>query len=81
MTRPFPGLVVALSTSGLTVAQPPTETKLGFPIIPNVGGVTPLPKAAEQPRKGAKVVFDIAADAKSADVSKGLERVARLLNF
>jgi intracellular sulfur oxidation DsrE/DsrF family protein len=81
MTRTFLGLIVALSASGLTVAQPPTETKLIFPIIPKVGGVVPLPKAAEQPRKGAKIVFDITADAKPADVSKGLERVARLLNL
>lgn len=57
------------------------KPKLVFPIIPNVGGVVPLPKAAEQPRKGAKVVFDITVDAKSADVNKGLERVARLLNL
>ena len=55
--------------------------KLVFPIIPNVGGVVPLPKAAEQPRKGAKVVIDITADAKPADVNKGLERAARLLNL
>jgi intracellular sulfur oxidation DsrE/DsrF family protein len=52
-----------------------------YPIIPNVGGVVPLPNAAEQPRKGAKVVFDITADAKPADLNKGLERVARLLNL
>jgi len=55
--------------------------KLTYPIIPNLGGVVPLPKAAEQPRKGVKVVFDITADAKPADVNKGLERAARLLNL
>jgi intracellular sulfur oxidation DsrE/DsrF family protein len=57
------------------------EDKLVYPIIPNVGGVVVLPDAAEQPRKGAKVVFDITADAKAADLNKGLERVARLLNL
>jgi len=57
------------------------KPKLTFPVIPNVGGVVPLPKAAEQPRKGAKVVFDVTADAKPGDVNKGLERVARLLNL
>jgi len=57
------------------------KPKPTFPVIPNVGGVAPLPKAAEQPRKGAKVVFDITADAKPADVNKGLERAARLLNL
>ena len=56
------------------------EEKLVYPIIPNVGGVVPLPSAAEQPRKGARVVFDITADAKAADLNKGLERVARLRN-
>jgi intracellular sulfur oxidation DsrE/DsrF family protein len=54
---------------------------LVYPIIPNVGGVVPLPNAAEQPRKGAKVVFDITADAKPTDLNKGLERVAHLLNL
>jgi len=57
------------------------KPKLTFPIIPNVGGVIPLPKAAEQPRRGAKVVFDVTADAQPTDVNKGLERVARLLNL
>jgi intracellular sulfur oxidation DsrE/DsrF family protein len=66
-----------LCLSGMAQAD---ET-LVYPIIPNVGGVVPLPDAAEQPRKGAKVVFDITADTKPADLNKGLERVARLLNL
>lgn len=66
-----------LCLSGMAQA----DEKLVYPIIPNVGGVVPLPDAAEQPRKGAKVVFDITADTKPADVNKGLERVARLLNL
>ena len=41
----------------------------------------PLPRAAEQPRKGAKAVFDITADAEPGEVNKGLEQVARLLNL
>src|SRR3954447_11347827 len=57
------------------------DEKLVYPIIPNVGGVVPLPDAAGQPCKGARVVFDITADAKPAEVNKGLERVARLLNL
>src|SRR5262249_21006346 len=40
-----------------------------------------LPYAAEQPRKGAKVVFDVTAGAKRGDVNRGLEEVARLLNL
>jgi intracellular sulfur oxidation DsrE/DsrF family protein len=81
MKRAFLSVAAVLSLSGWVSAQPPTEKKLAYPIIPNVGGAVPLPKAAEQPRKGAKVVFDITADAKPADVNKGLERAARLLNL
>src|SRR5437879_6223371 len=57
------------------------KTGLVFPLVPDHGGIVPLPKAAEQPRKGAKAVFDITADAKPGDVNKGLEHVARLLNL
>ncbi len=77
--RPFLTAAAFLCLSGMASAQ--AEKKLVYPIIPNVGGVVPLPVAAEQPRKGAKVVFDITADAKSSDLNKGLERVARLLNL
>jgi intracellular sulfur oxidation DsrE/DsrF family protein len=76
MKRAFLAAVV-LYMGGLA----PAEEKLIYPIIPNVGGVVPLPDAAEQPRKGAKVVFDVTADAKPTDLNKGLERVARLLNL
>ena len=57
------------------------DDKLVYPLVAGYGGVVPLPKAAEQPRKGAKVVFDVTADAKPADANKGLERAARLLNL
>lgn len=59
----------------------PALPKLEFPIIPKHGGVLPRPKSVEQPRAVAKVVFDATADAKPADVNKGLDRVARLLNL
>ncbi len=62
------------------VAQPLDE-KLVSPIIAGYGGVVSLPKAAESPRKGTRVVFDVTADSKPADVNKGLERAARLLNL
>jgi intracellular sulfur oxidation DsrE/DsrF family protein len=55
--------------------------QLVFPIVPKYGGVLPRPKAVEQPRSGAKVVFDATAEAKPADINKGLDRVARLLNL
>jgi intracellular sulfur oxidation DsrE/DsrF family protein len=52
-----------------------------FPRIRSAGGVVPLPHAALQPRPGLKVIFDITADAAPAEVNKGLERAARLLNL
>jgi ubiquinone/menaquinone biosynthesis C-methylase UbiE/intracellular sulfur oxidation DsrE/DsrF family protein len=62
-------------------AAPAAATTLEFPIIPRHGGVLRRPSAVEQPRPGAKVVFDVTADAKPAEVNKGLDRVARLLNL
>src|SRR5205823_3718450 len=59
----------------------PAESKLVYPIIPNAGGVVPLPTAAEQPRKGAKVVLDVTASSTPAEVNAGLDRAARLLNL
>jgi ubiquinone/menaquinone biosynthesis C-methylase UbiE/intracellular sulfur oxidation DsrE/DsrF family protein len=55
--------------------------QLEFPIIAGYGGVVARPSAVEQPRAGARVVFDVTADAKPIDVNKGLERAARLLNL
>lgn len=88
MNRAFLATAAILGLAVSVLAQQPNE-KLVFPIIPKVGGVVPLPNgtvvplpnAAEPPLKGAKVVFDITADAKPADLNKGLERVARLLNL
>src|SRR5262245_36199751 len=78
MKRAFVTTAAILCLCGGVSAQVP---ELVFPIIPKIGGVVPLPNAAEPPRKGAKVVFDITADAKPGDLNKGLERVARLLNL
>lgn len=78
MTRASLTIAAVLCLCGRVSGQAP---ELVFPIIPKVGGVVPLPKAAEPPRKGAKVVFDITAEAKPGDLNKGLERVARLLNL
>lgn len=62
-------------------AIPPVAPQLAFPIIFKHGGVLPRPKAVEQPRAGAKVVFDATADAKPTEINKALDRVARLLNL
>jgi intracellular sulfur oxidation DsrE/DsrF family protein len=72
---------VALATGGFSGQPSPDKTGLIYPLVPGHGGVVPLPRAAEQPRKGAKAVFDITADAKPGEVNKGLEQVARLLNL
>ena len=58
-----------------------SEPEAGYPRIAGYGDVVILPEAAHQPRKGAKAVFDLKADAKPGEVNKGLERVARLLNL
>lgn len=59
-------------------AEPPG---LVFPVIKNHGGIVALPAAEEQPRKGAKVVFDVTGGADATAVNPGLERAARLLNL
>jgi intracellular sulfur oxidation DsrE/DsrF family protein len=74
-------LAVALATGGAQGQPPPSNTALIYPLISGHGGVVPLPRAAEQPRKGAKALFDITGDAKPGEVNKGLEQVARLLNL
>jgi intracellular sulfur oxidation DsrE/DsrF family protein len=68
---------VVRAASSVCAAEP----KLVTPVIPGVGGVVPLPRAAEPPRPGAKVVFDVTADSNPASLNKGLDRMARLLNL
>jgi hypothetical protein len=74
-------LTVALAAVVAYGQSPSEDAGLVYPLISGHGGVVPLPRAAEQPRKGAKAVFDITADAKPGEVNKGLEQVARLLNL
>jgi len=74
-------VTIVLATGGAQSQPPPGKIGLIYPLVPGHGGVVPLPRAAEQPRKGAKAVFDISADAKPGEVNKGLEQVARLLNL
>ncbi|TXT22337.1 MAG: type 11 methyltransferase [Planctomycetota bacterium] len=64
-----------------TKGPSPGLKPLEFPIVAGFGGVVVLPNAAEKPRPGAKIVFDVTADAKPSDVNKGLDRAARLLNL
>src|SRR5438067_6592236 len=74
-------LTVALAAGGAQGQPTPDKAGLIYPLVSGHGGALPLPRAAEQPRKGAKAVFDITADAKPGEVNKGLEQVARLLNL
>jgi len=79
-----PAAIVVLAALLLPGAQgqpPADKAGLVYPIVSGHGGVVPLPRAAEQPRKGAKAVFDVTADAEPGAVNKGLEEVARLLNL
>ena len=69
-----------LITAYAVAQEASVKAKLVYPIIPNVGGAMPLPNAAEQPRQGAKVVFEITAGAKPDEVNKGVVRIARMLN-
>lgn len=52
-----------------------------YPQIAGYGGIVPIAKAAEPPRAGVKVIFDIVASGKPEEVNKGLESVARYLNL
>jgi len=52
-----------------------------FPHVENYGGIVRIPDAAEPPRRGIKIVFDITADSKPEELNKGLESVARYLNL
>lgn len=52
-----------------------------FPQIARFGGIVRTPAAAELPRRGAKIVFDIVADSKPDELNQGLESVARYLNL
>ena len=52
-----------------------------YPQVARYGGIVHTPKAAEPPRQGAKLMFDITADGKPDEVNKGLESVARYLNL
>jgi hypothetical protein len=63
------------------VQPPPGKSGLVYPLVAGHGGVMLLPRAAEQPRKGAKAVFDITAEARLGEVNRGLEQIARLLNL
>lgn len=71
--------IAALGASAQQPTAPPAKPLT--PIIADLGAVVPYPQAAEQPLKGAKVVFDVIAESKADEINQGLERPARLLNL
>ena len=75
------GFEEAHQNHAVPAAMAAPAPSLVFPIIEKYGGVVARAVATEQPRSGAKVVFDVTADAKLGEVNKGLDRVARLLNL
>lgn len=80
--RPLAAVLALFATiTAAHAGEPAAKPELVFPVIAKYGGVVARPGAVEQPRAGARVVFDCTADAKPGDINKGLERVARLLNL
>lgn len=74
--------VLTLMEASVPAQEPmPPGPMRFFPLIRSAGGVVAVPQAAQPPRAGIKVVFDITAGAQPGEVNKGLERVARLLNL
>ena len=75
--------VLGTATAGVAVAWyfAGSAPIVPFPRIMEHGQVVLLPNAAEQPRRGAKVVFDVSSESKPDEVNKGLDRAARLLNL
>lgn len=58
------------------------NSSLQFPVIKGFGGVVAIADAVEPPRSGMKLVLDVTADTKGPEeVSKGLDRAARVLNL
>jgi intracellular sulfur oxidation DsrE/DsrF family protein len=74
---------VLLGISAVVLAEGPgrSTSDWTFPLIAEAGGIRSLPRAAEAPRAGTRVVFDITKLADPAQPAKGVDRMARLLNL
>lgn len=57
------------------------EPAFSYPLIKGYGGIVTQPEAAEPPRRGAKIVFDITVESKPEEINRGIESVARYLNL
>ena len=71
-------LLGTLFVAKVVWAEPPD---FKFPLIAKYGGVVFMTQAAEPPRAGVKIIFDITAESKAEDVNRGIENVARYLNL
>ncbi|QDT16678.1 DsrE family protein [Alienimonas californiensis] len=78
-------LTVALAAAPAAESTPSDDPTANptylHPVIKGHGGIIPLPDAALQPRKNAKVLIDITSDEKSGSVLKGFDRAALILNL
>lgn len=77
-------IALALTLSALAAlagaSKPTGSPEFQHPVIKNHGGIVPLPDAAQQPKKGSKVLLDITSDEKTGKVIKGFDRAALILN-
>lgn len=80
-TREVAGVLKDNYFTEFTKSPSPGLKPLEFPIIAGFGGVVIVPNAVENPRPGAKILLDVTVESKAGDVSKGLDRAARLLNL
>ncbi len=76
------GFDEARKVHAVPAADPETKSRFISPVIKGYGPVVPMPDTEELPKKGTKVVFDVAAVNKDpAKPLPGLERAAVLLNL
>lgn len=78
VTLSMASVALAVFTAHAAYSTAPT---MHFPAVAKYGGIVPLPDAAEPPRRGMKIAFDIVGEGKPTEVHKGLESVARYLNL
>jgi intracellular sulfur oxidation DsrE/DsrF family protein len=74
-------LCIVLVAGGVTWPVAAEEPVFSHPLIEGYGGIALQPEAAEPPRRGAKIAFDITAESKPDEVNRGIESVARYLNL
>lgn len=74
-------LIVMVLASVAAYDVKPKQSETRFPQIAIYGGIVDTPAAAEPPRRGAKIIFDITTDAAADEVNPGLVSVARYLNL